>query len=202
MALVTADVLREYLPEVSGTGADTELNNLIARVESALARWLGFPSPDNSNTPTLDVTTYTIYVDSPDYDDVSRLPLPLKPIVTITSVHADAEREYPADSEITSSEYELDKQRGIIILKPNVATEGFVRAYRGNKVVGTFGFTAYHKDIIHAICVYASQLQRAKSSQGKKSATTRQTTTSYLPNTIPEEVKEILYPYRSTFMIL
>lgn len=202
MALVAADVLREYLPEVSGTGADTELNNLIARVESAIARWLGFPSPDGSNTPTLDVSTYTLYIDEPDYDDVSRLYLPLKPIVSITSIHADSEREYPADSEITSSEYELDKARGIVILKPNVATEGFVRAYRGNKVVGTFGYTAFHKDIIHAICVYASQLQRAKSSQGKKSATTRQTTTTYLPNTIPLEVKEILYPYRNTSMLI
>lgn len=202
MALVSADVLREYLPEISGTAVDTELNNLIQRVESVIARWLGFPSPDGSNTPTLDVSTYTLYVDEPDFDDISRLLLPLKPIVSITSVHADIDREYSADTEITSSEYELDKLRGIIILKPNVSTVGFVKSYRGNKVVGTFGFTSFHRDMVHAICVFASQLQRAKSSQGKKSATTRQTTTTYLPNTIPEEVKEILYPYRCTSMII
>jgi len=202
MALVSADVLREYLPEISGTAVDTELNNLIQRVESVIARWLGFPSPDGSNTPTLDVSTYTLYVDEPDFDDISRLLLPLKPIVSITSVHADVDREYSADTEITSSEYELDKLRGIIILKPNVSTVGFVKSYRGNKVVGTFGFTSFHRDMVHAICVFASQLQRAKSSQGKKSATTRQTTTTYLPNTIPEEVKEILYPYRCTSMII
>lgn len=202
MALVTADVLREYLPEVTGVGLDTELNNLIARAESAIARWLGYPSPDGSNTPTLDVSTYTLYIDEPDYDDISRLALPLKPIVSITSIHADVDREYDSDTEITSSEYELDKINGLVILKPNVSTVGFVKSYRGNKVVGTFGFTAFQKDIVHAICVYASQLQRAKSSQGKKSQTTRQTTTTYLPNSIPEEVKQILYIYRCTTMIL
>jgi hypothetical protein len=202
MALVTADVLREYLPEISGTGVDTELNSLLARVESALARWLGYPSPDGSNTPTLDVSTYTLYVDSPDFDDISRLYLPLKPIVSITSIYADVDREYTSDTEITSSEYELDKQNGIVILKPNVSTVGFVNSYRGNRVIGTFGFTSFHKDIVHAICVYASQLQRAKSSQGKKSATTRQTNTTYLPNSIPDEVKQILYPYRCTSLLI
>lgn len=202
MALVTADVLRQYLPEIQGTGADTELNNLIERVEAAIARFLGYPSPDNSNTPTLDVSTYTLYIDGPWVDDMSVLPLPLKPVVSITSVHSDPDREYDSDSEITSSEYDIDKNRGLLIIKPNVSTVGFSRAYRATKVIGTFGFTSFHRDLIHAICVYASQLQRAKSSQGKKTQSVRNSTITFTENTIPPEVREILYPYRSTSMIL
>ncbi len=202
MPLVTTDILKEYLPEVTGTGSDTELSDLLDRVESTIARWLGFPSPDSSNTPKLDVNTYTLYIDSYWIDNISVLQLPLRPVVTITSVHADIERKYTADTEVNSDEYEIDKQQGLLIIKPDTSTVGFTRGYRANKVVGTFGFTLYHKDIVHAVCVYASQLHRAKTSQGKKSQTVRQATTTYMPNTIPPEVKEILYPYRNSVVII
>lgn len=202
MALVTTDILKEYLPEVTGTGANTELSNLLDRVEATIARWLGFPAPDGSNTPTLAVSTYTLYIDSYWIDDISVLQLPIKPVVTITSVHSDPDRVYGSSTEITASEYDIDKQQGLLIIKTNTSTVGFSRSYRSNKVVGTFGFTLFHKDVIHAVCVYASQLHRAKSSQGKKSIAIKGTTTSYSPNTIPPEVKEILYPYRSSFSIL
>jgi hypothetical protein len=202
MPLVTTDILKEYLPEITGTGSDTELSNLLDRVEATIARWLGFPSPDSSNTPKLDVNTYTLYIDSYWIDDISVLQLPLKPVVTITSVHADPDRVYGADTEVNSDEYEIDKQQGLLIIKPNTSTVGFTKSYRGNKVVGTFGFTLYHKDIVHAICVYASQLHRAKTSQGKQSQTVRAASTTYLPNTMPSEVKEILYPYRNSVVII
>ena len=202
MALVTTDILKEYLPEITGTGSDTELSNLLDRVEATIARWLGFPAPDASNTPTLAVTTYTLYIDSYWIDDISVLQLPLKPVVTITSVHADPDREYTADTEVNSDEYEIDKQQGLLIIKPDTSTVGFTKGYRANRVIGTFGFTLYHRDLVHAVCVYASQLHRAKSSQGKKSQTVRQATTTYSPNTIPLEVKEILYPYRNSTVII
>lgn len=202
MALVTTDILKEYLPEITGTGSDTELSNLLDRVEATIARWLGFPAPDASNTPTLAVTTYTLYIDSYWIDDISVLQLPLKPVVTITSVYADPERKYTADTEVNSDEYEIDKQQGLLIIKPDTSTVGFTKGYRANRVIGTFGFTLYHRDLVHAVCVYASQLHRAKSSQGKKSQTVRQATTTYSPNTIPLEVKEILYPYRNSTVII
>tara|TARA_B100001564_G_C20475253_1_gene594524 strand:- start:122 stop:730 length:609 start_codon:yes stop_codon:yes gene_type:complete len=202
MPLVTTDILKEYLPEVTGTGSDTELSDLLDRVEANVARFLGFPAPDSSNTPKLDVNTYTLYIDSYWIDDISVLQLPLKPVVTITSVHADPDRVYGADTEVNSDEYEIDKQQGLLIIKPNTSTVGFTKSYRGNKVVGTFGFTLYHKDIVHAICVYASQLHRAKTSQGKQSQTVRAASTTYLPNTMPSEVKEILYPYRNSVVII
>ncbi len=202
MALVTTDILKEYLPEISGSGADTELSNLLDRVEATIARWLGFPAPDGSNTPTLAVSTYTLYIDSYWYENISVLQLPIKPVVTITSVHADPDRAYTSDTEVKSDEYDIDKQQGLLIIKPDTSTVGFTSSYRGNRVIGPFGFTLFHKDLIHAVCVYASHLYRAKSSQGKKSQSVRNATTTYSPNVIPDEVKQILYPYRASQVII
>jgi hypothetical protein len=202
MSLVTTDLLKEYLPEVTGTGANTELQNLLDRVESAIARWLGFPLPDGSNTATLSVSTYTVYVDQYWKDDLTVLQLPLRPVSTITSVHSDPDRKYGSDTSLASDEYEIDKQLGLLIIKPDANTVGFSKGYRSNKVVGTFGYTLFHKDIVHAVCVYAAHLQRAKGNQGKKSQSIRNATTTYSPNTIPPEVKEVLYPYRSSTVIL
>ena len=44
MSLVTVATLREYLPEIaSNTEIDTELGNLLDRVEKGIANYLGFP---------------------------------------------------------------------------------------------------------------------------------------------------------------
>ena len=202
MALVTTDLLKEYLPEVSGSGADTQLENILDRVESRIARFLGYPAPDGSNTTTLAVSTYTLYIDSYWYDDITVLQLPIKPVVSISSIHADPDRKYGADTEVNSNEFEIDKQQGLLIIKPETSTVGFTKSYRGNKVVGTFGFTLFHRDLIHAVCVYASHLYRAKSSQGKKSQSVRNANTTYSLNIMPDEVKEILYPYRASQVII
>ena len=202
MALVTIDILKQYLPEVTGTGADSELSSLLDRVEGAIVRFLGFPAPDASNTPTLAVSTYTVYVDSYWMDYINVLQLPIKPVVTITSVHSDPDRAYGSDTEVNADEFDIDKQRGYLLIKPNVSTVGFSQGYRSNKIVGTFGFTLFHADLVHAVCVMASQLHRAKSSQGKASQSIRGATTTYTSNMIPDEVKQILYPYRASQVII
>ncbi len=96
---------------------------------------------------------------------------------------------------IDSSEYEIDKANGRLILK-STSGEAISNGYRANKVVITGGFTESVKDIEHAVCVYASQLQRSKMTQGKESTTQRDVTIKISPRTIPQEVKDILYPYR------
>ena len=202
MALVSVATLKEYLPELTGSGADTELSNLINRVESIIGRFLGFPPPDNALSVTLGSAIYTVYVDSPSYTNKNLLLLPIKPIISITSVFADATRVYGADTEITSAEYDIDKKAGRLILKENVASIGFSRGFQANKVYGTFGFTSADTDLIHAVCVYCAHLHRAKSSQGKKSQGIRDASTTYAENTMPAEVKQVLYPLRSSLMII
>ena len=202
MSLVSVATLKNYLPEYTGTAQDTELGNLLNRIEADIARFLGFPIYDGGSSPALSAQTYTLHIDNPMYSNKMVLQLPIKPLISVASVHADEEREYPASTEITSSEYVLDKDNARIILKYNVSTEGFVTAFRGNKVVCSAGYSSAPSDLEHAICVMASQLHRQKSSQGKESHGQRGASTTYSAKTMPKEVKEILYRIRSTAMVM
>ena len=202
MALVSVATLKEYLPELQGSGADTELTNLITRVEGAVALHLGFPAYDSSVQRSLNSQTYTVYLDGPMFSMPDTLQLPFRPLISVTSVHTDVDRVYGSDTEITATQFELDKENARIILKPSVASSGFDSGYRVIKVVFTAGFASAPLDLEHAICVYASMLHRAKQSQGKRSISQRDTTTAFDPRTIPPEVKQILYPYRSSALVM
>ena len=192
MALVSNTTLKAYLPEITGSGADSELTKMITRTESAIARYLGFPIADSGTSPVLDEATYTVHLDGPMYGHPDVLILSLKPVVTVASVHSDPNLVYGSDTEITSSEYILDKANGRLILKPQTATSSFDRGYRNIKVV----------DLVQAICVWCSQLQRNKATQGKDQITQRNQTIKISPKTMPTEVRTLLDPFRNPFVIL
>ena len=202
MSLVSVSTLKEYLPEIQGSSIDADLTSLITRVEGFIARYLGFPLADSATSYGLDQSTYTIFVDRPMNDLPFVLQSPLKPIISITSIHSDVDREYGSDSLIDSSKYEIDKQNGRVILD-DTSPDTFDVGFRAIKVVGSFGFntSAPPSDLVHAICVYCSHLQRAKSSQGNVSITQRNSTVSLSPRTMPDEVKEILRGYRNVSVI-
>lgn len=204
MALVSAATLREYIPEITGTDADTELNNLILRVESSVAKYLGFVPPDSSTSATLDSSTYTAFLDGPFLFDSTVLQLPYKPVVSITSVHSDPELEYGSSTEIASSQYHLDKENARLILKSD-ATASFDTGYRYIKVVFVAGFDNSDPpdDLVHAICLLASSLQRSKQGQGYQNINARNVTINFSPKTsLPKEVKELLVGYRNAQSIL
>ena len=195
MAIVGLSTLKEYLPELSGsTGADTELTNLLVRVESVVARYLGYPSFDGSLKPVLDQQTYTVYVDSPTRYDLYTLQLSIAPIVSITSIHADSGRQYSSSSLIDSSTYSFSSSLGRVFLNPNTATQVFDDGYRANKVILVSGYTSgtAPDDLIHAICVWASQLHRNKATQGKDSISQSNSTVKISAKSMPYEIKEYL----------
>ena len=201
MAIVDNTLLKEYLPEIQGTGIDAELTALISRVESAIARYLSFPEVTQSSTvmgPTLDSHAYTFHIDGPQYMNPMVLQLPVKPVTAITSIHSDPDRQYTSDTLIDASTYTFNKHTGQVFLDPISATNTFDRGFRAIKAVVTAGFTtatAPH-DLKHAICVWASQIQRNKSAQGRNSISQRGGSITASPKTIPEEAKELLYPFR------
>lgn len=204
MALVSAATLREYLPEIgSSTGADTELNSLISRVESYIARWLGFPPPASSNDSTqLDQATYTLYLDGPNKQDGTILQLPVKPIVSLTSIHSDPDRKYESSSALTLSNIDIDSANGRLIVKPTTTTN-FDRGYRALKVVLVAGYSdTPPADLVHAVCVWASQLHRQKQTQGKTQISVGGASVGLSPKNMPDEVKQILYKFRNPLMVL
>ena len=205
MSLVTVSTLREYLPEIaSNTEIDTELGNLLDRVEKGIANYLGFPLLDSALSPTLESSTYTLYVDSPMSTDAYTLQLPVAPVTAITSIYSDRGREYTEATLIDASNYELNKSLGRVSLLPPNIPRSFSNGKRSNKVTCTAGFTAgtLPGDLEHAICVYASQLHRNKQTQGKSSINTRAGSVQLSKKSLPDEVKEFLYPYRVPGTIL
>lgn len=207
MSLVSLATFKEYIPEVQGSGSDTELQNLLDRVEAAIASYIGFLKPlydaDAGTTaaPSLSDRTYTFYIDEgmPDYPYV--LALPVRPLISVASWHSDINREYNSDSLVAATEYDIDSTHGRIILKDS-ATTTIERGFRANKVICVAGFTSAPADLEHAICVYGTHLNRAKQTQGKKSTTQRDVTVSLSPRTMPPEVKDILFNYRTYRRVL
>jgi len=197
MSLVSLSTFKEYLPEIQGSGSDTELQNLLDRTESAIAEYIGFPQyfDDGFIAPQLTARSYTLFIDSPFNDIPYMLPLPVRPIVSVTSWHSDVERLYGSDTEIGSSEYDIDYVLGRLYLK-STSSKTIESGIRANKVVLIAGWNTAPNDLEHAICVYASQLQRSKQSQGKDSTTQRDVTVKFSLRTMPQEVKDILYTYR------
>ena len=193
MAIVVNSLLKEYLPEVQGSGIDSELTSLINRVETAIARYLSFPEVTQSSTimgPTLDSHAYTFHLDGPQYMNPSVLQLPVRPVTAITSIHSDPDRQYSSDTLIDASTYTFNKHTGQVFLDPITATNTFDRSFRAIKAVVTAGYTSSTApdDLKHAICVWASQIQRNKSAQGRNSMSQRGGSITASPKTIPEEV--------------
>ena len=202
MSLVSVSVLKEYLPEIQGSSIDADLTSLITRVEGFIARYLGFPLADSATSYGLDSSTYTLFADKPMYGLEYVLQSPIKPIISITSIHSDVNRVYGSDTLIEGSQYEIDKELGRIILK-DTSPDSFDTGFRAIKIVGSFGFSTSNppSDLVHAICVYCAHLQRAKSNQGNVSITQRNSTVTLSPRTMPLEVKEILRGYRNVSTI-
>ena len=204
MAITTVSLLKEYLPEISGASLDTELTRMIARTEVAIARYLGFPTSDTGTAPSLDQSTYTLYLNGPKFTDVQVLQLPITPVVSITSVHSDVNLAYTADTLITASTYELNKAQGQVYLLPDKATTGFDRGFRAIKVICSAGYSVANppEDLVHAVLVWCSTLQRAKANQGKDSVTQRNSTVKLSPRQMPTEVRELVKPFMNPYQYL
>ena len=203
MALVTNTIAKKYIPELSGSTMDSLITDIIARVEATFARLLGFPE-NTSGEYTLNAADYILYEDGPMYSNSEVIQLSVKPIVTVTSVHSDVDREYGSATLIAASQYELDKPNGRIIQKANIATDSFDRGYRALKIVCNCGYNASNPpaDLVHAICIMTAKIYRLRGNIGHESITQRQSTIKVQALNIPPEVKQILYPYRNTSMIL
>ena len=202
MAMVSATTLKTYLPEITGSLADSDLNDLLERVECATARYFGWVKPDGANDPQLLAATYTFYLNGPTFGNPSVLQIPIRPVNSITSIHSDPNRQYTDDTQISSDDFDLDSLLGQAILDPVNATDSFEYAFRAIKVVANCGYTTLPADLEHAICVWASQLHRNKATQGKESITQRAATVSISPKSMPPEVKEYLAPFRESRQIL
>lgn len=115
--LITAAKARDFIPGLVGTGEDAYLNRLCQRVSTLFARFSGYPG----TSPTMEVATYTSYLDGRGGRD---LVLPVWPIVSVTSIYEDSAWDFAADSLVASSDYAIFQADAGIVRLTSTATHG------------------------------------------------------------------------------
>jgi len=142
LTLPLASVAREAIPQLSATGEDTEITALIARADSAIAAFCGFPPASAGAGPTLESATYTEYLDGPSCIDPQILRLRVRPLGTVTSVHDDRDRDWSYGSAdlVDSGDYTVDDQKGHVVLHTNSTHGSWSNGTRILKVIYTAGF--------------------------------------------------------------
>lgn len=194
MALITATEARLYVPDLTGTGEDTNLNTLITRAGAMLAAHCGYPAVSATTSPTLESATYTWYLDSPGGEVLELLP----PLTGVTTLHDDPERLYGSDALLASTDYERDEVRGLVVLKTDGNWGRFSRrgTYRAIKAVFTAGWTTIPEPVKQACAELARHLWHLRRRMGSQSASGKGSA-SFREETIPDAVLELIAPYRS-----
>lgn len=122
MALITPAQYREHTPALQGTGEDTRLTSVIERVDALMACYCGYPLPD-SGGHTLEDVTYTLICDV-DTHDPRLLRIPVRPVVSVTSIRVDPTWVYGADTVIVSTDYTLESRSGLVWVHGDAVTLG------------------------------------------------------------------------------
>lgn len=199
MALITATEAKVLLPALSGTGSDTALDTMISRAGSALAAYCEFPHVAAAG-PTLEQTTYTMYLDGPDEGEAAPLlVLPLRPVISITSVHDDANRAYGSDAEVVeASHFSIDKTAGRLVLL-GTSTHAWSSAFETIKVVGVFGLTTgsipEQVKAAVAITVQANWHKRHTATTDQMGVAGDTFTPTKTPLHVPPEARELIGPW-------
>jgi hypothetical protein len=193
MALLDAPTVREYIPALSGSGEDSQIESFIARFNSLAAGYCGYSSPTVGGNATLEVASYTQYLDG---TGTKYLTLPLMPVVAVTTAHVDSDQEYNSDDLVASSDYTLYGDEALVLLKMDSAQAVWDSGKRTIKIVYTAGYSTTPMAIKHACALQVAYWYSARSHIGKSNvnqggASANVSTLSLLP-----EVKQALGPFR------
>ncbi len=143
IALITAAEARLGLPGLSGTGVDTELDTVILRASELISRFCRFPE-EAGDSPSMGNRTYTHYLTGPSALEPRKLILPVRPVVSITSIEDDATWTFDGSSFlVASTDYDggLIKPSGEVWLEPS-ASHAWSTGPRNIKVVYVAGHGA------------------------------------------------------------
>lgn len=180
MAIMTAASLREAMPELTGTAEDTKLETLISRADAWAARWCGIPPASATAAPTLESTTYTLYLTG---SGGRELYLPLRNFTSITSIYDDPTLDFTSSTYLVSSgDYALryDPLRGQFVMLTSTATHGaWSETPRAIRVVGAAGYATVPGHVQEAIRKGLRNMWEERKRAGKLSIS-NQGSTSYM----------------------
>lgn len=193
MALLTAAQARLYIPSLTGTAADSDLDLLIGRLHRVFAWYLGFMPNAAGNNPSLETTTYTMYFDGPGGQE---LRLPYIPVASITSIHDDPDRAYGSGDLVASGDYTLYGEEGLVILKNDASHSVWSTSKRAIKVVFVAGYATVPGPIVHAGGLQIAHWWAGRSHIGRTNVSQGGGSISIKSMELLPEVKEALAPYR------
>ena len=147
MALMTAAEARVYLRGLTGPAEDTTLDTLIGRVGAALAAFCRFPASATADA-SIESATYTQYLTG---DDPRVLFAPVRPVVSITSIHDSPNHTYATADLVASGDYTLLKaDEGLVELDYDAAHGGWSTGRDNIKLVYVAGFATVPESFKHA----------------------------------------------------
>lgn len=195
MALITAAEARLFVPSLTGTAEDTNLDALILRADQVLAAWCGYRRADGGDF-TLESATYTAFLPGPGG---RRLRLPVYPIVTLTSIEDDTDEVFDGTTNlVASTDYVSRDAEGIVLLKTS-AVHGAWSTSRQEVIKAVFdaGWSTVPNAIKLATAMLVSHWHGLRHTAGLQSASNELGgTNAWRTEQIPDSVKQIIEPYR------
>ena len=195
MALITASEARGDLRGLTGTAEDATINTLITRVDGLFASYCGYMAKDGTSGATMEDVTYTEYLDGPTRSREIRLSV--YPVVSVTSIHDDADLGYNSDDLVAASDYTLYGNEGLVILNEN-ASHAWTKGRRNIKVVYVAGWATIPDALKHAACLQTAHLYQHRDTIGKTDLRVSTASATVSALSLLPEVRAALAPFRLT----
>lgn len=190
MALCTAAEVRMLLPNLTGTGEDSNLSALITRCGVAFARWCGYPG----NVPSMEAASYVSYVDGSGSRD---LVLPVWPVNSITSIYDDNTLDFTSSTYLVSSSDYMLLEEKYVRLKSTAIHGRWQSGSKNIKVSYNAGYSSIPDDLKQLCMHQVKSIWQSRHSQGIANETKADVSTSWRDEDfIPVKVKEALAPFR------
>lgn len=208
MPLVSAADAKMLAPGLSGTGADTVLEELLDRADAMLAAYCGLGFDDGGSVhPTFASQAYTFYLAGLRATKGPTLYLPVWPVVSVTSIEDDPNEAFDGTSYLVpSADYTLRKRDGRVILEPTSTWAWTQTEEETIKAVVSAGFAsnAVPDNLRQAICLQAVAILNSRSSIGLTAAQLGGNSAAPADGAqgISDEVKAMLVPYRTARGVL
>lgn len=192
MALISAAEARDYIPGLSSTGDDTRIGLLITRADHVLATYCRLP-PYSAGQRSLVAQTYTLYLDT---HGGRALKLPHWPVASITSIHDDPLLTYGSDTAVSSDDYDIYSDEGLVILTETATWGAWSEARRAAKVIASLGFATAPEQLKHAAgLLVAHWLQTTIPAAGRSSMTLGKGSAQVAGEPVPRDVLVAVAPY-------
>lgn len=192
MALLTTAEARTAIGGLSGSTDDTLLDALVAGIGVAFAQWCRFPKTA-AGTWTMESASYTLYLTG---DGSDRLRIPVKPLVSVTSIYDDVLRAYGSDTLVASTDYTsgTDLDHGVVYLLPTGTkttwSNGTPRAVKATVVAGYATVDEALKEAARA--TLRAAWSRRKMGEATESVSAQGVSVSVAPSDIPQSAKLLL----------